>query len=42
MAVNKDAKGDLTSGSWVIGCDLAFCGDDVLNLPLLAVTTASA
>lgn len=39
IVANKDAKGDLLAAQQVIaGSDLAvYCGDDALNLPLLAV-----
>jgi 4-hydroxy-tetrahydrodipicolinate synthase len=39
IVANKDAKGDLGATSWVLArTDLAvYCGDDILNLPLLAV-----
>lgn len=39
IVANKDAKGDLEAAQWVMRrCDLAwYSGDDILNLPLLAV-----
>ena len=42
IVANKDAKGDLVAASAVLArCDLAYySGDDVLNLPLLAVGAA--
>jgi len=40
----KDAKGDLGASSWVMArTDLAYyCGDDMLNLPLLAIGAVGA
>jgi 4-hydroxy-tetrahydrodipicolinate synthase len=42
IVANKDAKGDLAAASAVLSrCDLAYySGDDMLNLPLLAVGAA--
>ncbi|MCF2532793.1 4-hydroxy-tetrahydrodipicolinate synthase [Yinghuangia soli] len=42
IVANKDAKGDLGEASWVMArTDLAYyCGDDMLNLPLLSVGAA--
>jgi 4-hydroxy-tetrahydrodipicolinate synthase len=39
IVANKDAKGDLEAAQWAMArCDLAwYSGDDILNLPLLAV-----
>jgi len=39
IVANKDAKGDLESAQWAMArCDLGwYSGDDMLNLPLLAV-----
>jgi len=39
IVANKDAKGDLGAASWVLArTDLAvYCGDDMLNLPLLSI-----
>ncbi|UGQ09918.1 4-hydroxy-tetrahydrodipicolinate synthase [Yinghuangia sp. ASG 101] len=39
IVANKDAKGDLSAASWVLArTGLAvYCGDDILNLPLLSV-----
>ncbi len=39
IVANKDAKGDLGAASWVLTrTDLAvYCGDDMLNLPLLSI-----
>jgi len=39
VVANKDAKGDLDASSWVLArTDLAYySGDDMLNLPLLAI-----
>ncbi|MBS2965316.1 4-hydroxy-tetrahydrodipicolinate synthase [Actinocrinis puniceicyclus] len=40
----KDAKGDLGASSWVLArTDLAYyCGDDMLNLPLLSIGAVGA
>src|SRR6185437_10656260 len=40
----KDAKGDLGASSWVMArTDLAYyCGDDMLNLPLLSIGAVGA
>jgi 4-hydroxy-tetrahydrodipicolinate synthase len=42
IVANKDAKGDLESAQWGMArTDLAwYCGDDILNLPMLAVGAA--
>ncbi|MBK9741040.1 MAG: 4-hydroxy-tetrahydrodipicolinate synthase [Actinobacteria bacterium] len=42
IVANKDAKGDLEAAQWGMATtDLAwYCGDDVLNLPLLSVGAA--
>lgn len=39
IVANKDAKGDLDSAQWGMArTDLAwYCGDDILNLPMLAI-----
>jgi 4-hydroxy-tetrahydrodipicolinate synthase len=39
IVANKDAKGDLDAAQWAMArCDLGwYSGDDILNLPLLAV-----
>ena len=39
IVANKDAKGDLEAAQWAMArCDLGwYSGDDILNLPLLAV-----
>jgi 4-hydroxy-tetrahydrodipicolinate synthase len=39
IVANKDAKGDLDSSQWGMArTDLAwYCGDDILNLPMLAI-----
>jgi 4-hydroxy-tetrahydrodipicolinate synthase len=39
IVANKDAKGDLEAAQWTMArCDLGwYSGDDILNLPLLAV-----
>jgi len=39
IVANKDAKGDLDSAQWGIArTDLAwYCGDDILNLPMLSI-----
>ena len=42
IIANKDAKGDLDASQWgMASTDLAwYCGDDILNLPMLAVGCA--
>jgi 4-hydroxy-tetrahydrodipicolinate synthase len=42
IVANKDAKGDLDSAQWGMArTDLAwYCGDDILNLPMLAIGSA--
>jgi 4-hydroxy-tetrahydrodipicolinate synthase len=42
IVANKDAKADLGAASWVMArTDLAYyCGDDMLNLPLLSIGAA--
>jgi 4-hydroxy-tetrahydrodipicolinate synthase len=39
IVANKDAKGDLDSAQWGMArTDLAwYCGDDILNLPMIAI-----
>ena len=39
IVANKDAKGDLDSAQWGMArTDLAwYCGDDILNLPMLSI-----
>jgi len=42
IVANKDAKGDLDSAQWGMArTDLAwYCGDDILNLPMLSIGCA--
>jgi 4-hydroxy-tetrahydrodipicolinate synthase len=42
IVANKDAKGDLDSAQWGMArTDLAwYCGDDILNLPMLSIGAA--
>ncbi|MGA4543818.1 4-hydroxy-tetrahydrodipicolinate synthase [Uniformispora flossi] len=42
IIANKDAKADLGAASWVMArTDLAYyCGDDILNLPMLSIGAA--
>ncbi|WP_328916532.1 MULTISPECIES: 4-hydroxy-tetrahydrodipicolinate synthase [unclassified Streptomyces] len=42
IVANKDAKGDLSAASWAISrSGLAwYCGDDMLNLPMLSIGAA--